>query len=165
MRKQVKITKNRDRRELVVERVMTASTKNVWQCWTKPAYLERWWGPRNWTATIYEMDVRPGGVWRYSLASNDGTGEVARCVATYNEVIEPARLVFTDTFADMNWNVVEGSDMHTTVTFEEADAGTRLTITTLFASVEDLENAEAMGMIEGFEDTLARLEDILSTTH
>lgn len=162
MRTKAKITKNPERRELIVERLVAIPRRLAWQGWTQLEHVERWWGPRSWTATIFEMDVRPGGKWRYSLAPDDGIGEQARCLATYNEVIEPLKLVYTDTFADEDWNVIEGSDMLTTVDFEEMQSGTKLTITTHFASVEDLGAAETMGMIEGYEDTLERFVEYLS---
>jgi uncharacterized protein YndB with AHSA1/START domain len=157
--KKTKITKKPETRELIVERTVSISRKIAWQGWTLPEHIERWWGPRNWSATVYEMDVRPGGIWRYQLAPNDGKDEEVRCKATYTQVMEQLKLVYTDTFVDHNWNVVEGSEMYTSVTFEGVTKGTKLTITTQFASVEDLEDAENMGMIDGFTNAIDRLEE------
>ncbi|MGG3309726.1 SRPBCC domain-containing protein [Paenibacillus lautus] len=157
------VKKDREQRKLTVERIVTIPLKLSWQGWTKPEHIERWWGPRNWNATVYEMDVRPGGVWRYRLAPDKaGEGEEAFCKATYSEVMELSRLVYTDTFTDPNWNPVAGSDMLTSVTFEEAGEGTRLCIITHFASAEELEAAEGMGMVEGYTDTLERFENEIS---
>ncbi|MGG4095661.1 SRPBCC family protein [Paenibacillus lautus] len=157
------VKKDREQRKLTVERIVTIPLKLSWQGWTKPEHIERWWGPRNWNATVYEMDVRPGGVWRYRLAPDKaGEGEEAFCKATYSEVTELSRLVYTDTFTDPNWNSVAGSDMLTSVTFEEAGEGTRLCIITHFASAEELEAAEGMGMVEGYTDTLERFENEIS---
>ena len=163
MRKKTRIHRDRDRRELTVERIVAMSPELAWEGWTKPEHIARWWGPRSWTATVYEMDVRPGGVWRYSLKPDDDSGEEAYCRAVYQEVVEPSRLVYVDTFADRDWNIVENSEMFTTVRFEGAAIGTKLSIITRFASVEELDNAEAMGMIEGFSDAFDRLEAYLST--
>ncbi|SHE10748.1 Uncharacterized hydrolase SAV2581 [Chlamydia abortus] len=162
--RQTRIYRDRERRELTVERIVAMSPKLAWEGWTEPQHVARWWGPRSWTSTIYEMDVRPGGVWRYSLKSDDGTGEEAFCRAVYQEVCEPSKLVYIDSFADRDWNVVENSEMLTTVHFEKAAGGTKLRIVTRFASVHDLENAEAMGMIEGFTDAFDRLEEYVETT-
>ncbi|MCT1399902.1 ATPase [Paenibacillus sp. LC231] len=157
------VTKDREQRKLIVERVVSIPLKLSWQGWTKPEHIERWWGPKNWSATVYEMDVRPGGVWRYKLAPDAvGEGEEAFCKATYSEVVELSRLVFTDTFTDQNWNSVAGSDMLTSVAFEEDGDGTRLSIITHFASAKELEAAEVMGMVEGYTDTLERFEDEIS---
>ncbi|MGG4340688.1 SRPBCC family protein [Paenibacillus lautus] len=160
MSRKTTIIKDREQRRLTVERVVSIPLKLSWQGWTKPEHIERWWGPRNWNATVYEMDVRPGGVWRYRLAPDAAEeGEEAFCKATYSEVAELSRLVYTDTFTDSNWNLVADSDMLTSVTFEEAGEGTRLCIITHFASTEQLEAAEGMGMVEGYTETLERFED------
>jgi uncharacterized protein YndB with AHSA1/START domain/pimeloyl-ACP methyl ester carboxylesterase len=163
MNKHTRIKRDRERRELTVERIVAMSPRLAWEGWTQPQHVARWWGPRHWTSTIYEMDVRPGGVWRYSLKADDGTGEEAFGRAVYQEVHEPTTLVYIDSFADKDWNIVENSDMLTTIRFEEAAAGTKLSIVTRFASVQELENAEAMGMIEGFTDAFDRLEEYLVT--
>lgn len=148
-----------DRRELIIERTVAVKRELAWLGWTKPEHIVHWWGPGNFTATVYEMDVRPGGVWRYSLAPADGKGDEAYCKATYCEVSEPYRLYYIDSFTDRDWNVVEGSEMPTIIAFEEIAGGTKLTITTRFQDVKQLESAEAMGMIEGYKETLTRLEN------
>lgn len=163
MKSKTRIYKNQDSRELTVERVVALPRKLAWEGWTKPEHIARWWGPKLWTSTVYEMDVRPGGVWRYSLKSDDNNGEEAFCKAVYQEVQEPSSLVYTDSFADKDWNIVENSEMLTTVLFEEAASGTKLSIVTRFSNVEQLDNAEAMGMVEGFTEAFDRLEIYLET--
>jgi uncharacterized protein YndB with AHSA1/START domain/pimeloyl-ACP methyl ester carboxylesterase len=162
LNRRTRVHKNRERRELTVERIVALQPKLAWEGWTQPEHIARWWGPRFWTATVYEMDVRPGGIWRYSLKSDDGSGEEAFCRAVYHEVNEPSNLVYTDSFSDKNWNVVDNSDMFTTVSFEEVTEGTRLNIVTRFANDQDLDQAEAMGMVEGYTDALGRLEQYLN---
>ncbi|WP_339206080.1 alpha/beta fold hydrolase [Paenibacillus sp. FSL K6-3182] len=164
MRSKTKIHKNRELRELTIERILALPPKLAWEGWTKPEHITRWWGPKLWTTTVFEMDVRPGGIWRYSLKSDDIIGEEAFCKAVYQEVTEPFTLVYTDSFTDKDWNVVENSEMLTTVQFEQTTNGTKLSIVTRFASAEELENAEAMGMIEGFNDAFDRLEEYLETS-
>ena len=116
------------------------------------------------------MDVRPGGVWRYSLKPDNNRGqeancgEEAYCRAVYEEVEALHKLVYTDSFADSDWNIVSDSEMFTTVLFEEVFGGTRLSIVTRFATSEQLENAEAMGIIEGFTDAYDRLEEYIETS-
>lgn len=135
----------------------------AWEGWTEPKHITKWWGPKGWTTTVYEMDVRPGGVWRYSLQADDNSGEAAYCRATYDVVEAPGKLVYIDTFADSDWNIVSDSEMYTTVLFEKKSGGTRISIVTRFATNEQLDNAEAMGMIEGFTDAYDRLEEYLET--
>jgi uncharacterized protein YndB with AHSA1/START domain len=153
-----RITKKPETRELIIERLLPAARDRVWLGWTEPEQVARWWGPKSWTTTIHEMDVRPNGVWRYTLAPDDGIGEVARCKATYQAVDEPRLLAYVDTFTDESWHSVDGSDMHTRVTFEPVVRDTLLTITTRFASIEELDGADALGMVDGFVEALDRLE-------
>lgn len=160
-----KIIKNRAKRELIVERNVAFSRQLAWDGWTLPEHIEHWWGPRHWTATVYEMDVRPEGVWRYRLSPNDGKGEETFCKAIYNQVIKRSKLVYTDSFTNHDWHVVEGSEMYTSVTFKDFNGGTKLTITTQFANVEDLEGNTAMNMIEGFKDAIDRLEGYFGTSN
>ncbi|WP_253735845.1 alpha/beta fold hydrolase [Paenibacillus sp. FJAT-26967] len=161
MKNKSTIRKNRERRELTIERNVAIPAQLAWEGWTEPIHVIQWWGPKGWTTTVYEMDVRPGGVWRYSLKADDNTGEEAYCRAVYEEVEAQHKLVYTDTFADSQWNMVKDSEMYTTVMFEEEIQGTRISIVTRFATSEQLDNAEAMGMIEGFADAFDRLEKYL----
>ncbi|MCA1296470.1 SRPBCC domain-containing protein [Paenibacillus sp. alder61] len=161
-RRKTVVIKDKKRRRLIIERFLPVKRELVWLGWTRPEHIVHWWGPGNFAARVYEMDVRPGGVWRYSLSPVDGNGDTAYCLATYSEISEPIRLAYIDSFTDREWNVVKGSEMPTLVTFEEETGGTRLTITTQFSKAEELEKAEAMGMIEGYQETINRLEDHFS---
>ncbi|MCU6713150.1 alpha/beta fold hydrolase [Paenibacillus sp. J5C_2022] len=163
MKRKTTIRKNHERRELTVERNIAMPVQLAWEGWTEPEHITKWWGPKDWTTTVYEMDVRPGGEWRYSLQADDNSGEAAYCRATYEEVDAPGKLVYIDTFADSDWNIVSDSEMYTTVLFEEKSGGTRISILTRFATSEQFDNAEAMGMIEGFTDAYDRLEVYLET--
>ncbi|MED3652748.1 SRPBCC family protein [Heyndrickxia sporothermodurans] len=161
MSRKTKIFKDQVRRELTIERTVAIPLKYAWVGWTKPEHIARWWGPKYWNSTVYEMDVRPGGVWRYRLCPDNGDGEDAYCRAVYQEVIEPLRLVYIDSFTDKNWNIVENSEMYTVVTFEEVMEGSKLRIITRFNSIAELNIAEEMGMVKGFTDAFNRLEEYL----
>jgi uncharacterized protein YndB with AHSA1/START domain len=104
------------------------------------------------------MNVQPGGIWRYGLMPGNESGEEVRCKAIYKHVLQASKLVYIDTFTDNDWNNVEGNEMYTTVSFEDVTGRTKLSITTQFYNVEDLDSVEALGMIEGFTDTIDRLE-------
>lgn len=157
-----KITKNLEKRELIVERDLSAPRQLVWDGWTKPEHVAQWWGPKGWTTTIYTMDVRPGGVWHYCMRPDDGDGQESWGRAVYEQVDKPSLLVYDDAFSDEAGNDVAGSEMRTTVDFDDHDGGTRLVIRTIFATSEELESAEAKGMVEGFIETFDRLEEYLS---
>lgn len=169
MKRKTTIRKNRERRELTVERTVAIPAQLAWEGWTDPKHITKWWGPKGWTTTVYEMDVRQGGAWRYSLKADhnsDGefnSGEETYCRAVYEEVQAPYKLVYIDSFADSDWNLVQGSEMFTTVRFVETMGETQISIMTRFASSEQLDRAEAMGMIEGYCDAYDRLEDYLES--
>jgi len=163
MKRKTIVRKNRERRELTIERIVAIPARLAWEGWTDPKHITRWWGPKGWTTTVYEMDVRPGGKWRYSLKADDNNGEEACCKAVYEEVEAPSKLIYIDAFADSEWNIVSDSEMYTTVLFKERGEGTQIIIVTRFATNEQLDNAEAMGMIEGYTDAYDRLETYLNT--
>jgi uncharacterized protein YndB with AHSA1/START domain len=110
-------------RELVITRIFDAPRELVFKAWTDPRRAQSWWGPRDYPATHLEMDVRPGGVWRGCLRSNE-TGKELFHGGVFREVAEPDRIVFT--FA---WEEAGERDLETlvTMTFAEQDGKTRMT--------------------------------------
>lgn len=86
---ETRVTKRPEIRELIVERVVSAPRVRVWAAWTEPEHIARWWGPFAWTTTVHEMEVRPGGRWRYTLAPDDGMGDTVRGLAVYDQVDAP----------------------------------------------------------------------------
>ncbi|MFC7548509.1 SRPBCC domain-containing protein [Plantactinospora sp. GCM10030261] len=158
------VTKIPETRQLIIERTLSAAVSTVWLSWTRPEHVARWWGPRGWTTTVHEMDVRPGGRWRFSMAPTGGGSALVRCVAVYREVQENRRLTYVDAFADEMWRTAgEDAGTENFVTFDPAGAATRLTITTHFNSLDELTQAEAMGMVEGYLEALDRLAAHLTT--
>ncbi len=79
-------------REIVMTRVFDAPREVVFEMWTDPKHLVHWWGPRGFTTTIQEMDVRPGGLWRKIMHGPDGANYPNHSV--FLEVVKPERLVY-----------------------------------------------------------------------
>ena len=79
-------------REIATSRVFDAPRDLVWEAWTDPKHLARWYGPNGFTVTTHEMDVRPGGVWRLTMHGPDGTDYPN--LTRYVEVVRPERLVY-----------------------------------------------------------------------
>src|ERR1700733_12350519 len=79
-------------REIVITRLFDAPRELVWQAMTDPEHLVHWWGPRGFTTTIQEMDVRPGGIWQHVMHGPDGTDYPTRSV--FKELVKPDRLGF-----------------------------------------------------------------------
>jgi uncharacterized protein YndB with AHSA1/START domain len=142
-------------REIVLTRTFDAPRDLVFQAWTDPAHIDQWWGPNGYRNETYEMDVRPGGMWRYVMHAPDGTDYDNRSV--YHEVVAPERLVYTQG-SDVE---ADPSAFHVTVTFEPLGNKTRLTIRMRFATAEQRAATVAFGAIELGQQTLARFAEHL----
>jgi uncharacterized protein YndB with AHSA1/START domain len=77
---------------VVSSRIFSASPTELWQTWTDPARLVHWWGPEGFTNTVHEFDLRPGGAWRLTMRSADGTEFLNEKVFT--EVVPNEKAVF-----------------------------------------------------------------------
>jgi uncharacterized protein YndB with AHSA1/START domain len=120
---------------VVISRVFDAPRDLVFEAWTKPEYLMRWFAPHDCTFHIEHIDVRPGGGFHSCI--RDASFE-CWCLASYREIVRPERLVYTLAIADEQGNKVTpasvGHDARwpaetlLTVTFEDVDGKTRLTL-------------------------------------
>jgi len=145
-------TADTDGQDLVFERIFDAPRELVWKVMTDPARVTNWWGPHGYTTTVVEMDVRPGGRWRW--INHTTGGEDAPFKGEYLEVEPPERLVQTEIFD------VPGFDDRAavnTLTLEDLGGRTKLVARSRFPSVKDLEGALVTGMIGGALDTYDRL--------
>jgi uncharacterized protein YndB with AHSA1/START domain len=111
-------------RELVVTRIFDAPRRLVFEMWTEPEHLLRWWGPRGFTTISGRMDVRPGGAWSRSMRTPDGS--IIRKHGVYREIVAPERLVLTYVTDDLAGN--PGPETLVTVTFADLGGKTRLTL-------------------------------------
>jgi len=139
-----------------------ASPERVWQLWADPRQLERWWGPPTYPATVTSHDLRPGGRVEYHMTGPDGDQPRG-----YWEIIEadaPRSLVFRDGFA--NDDGTSNTDLPGTesrVTIDAIDGGrTRMSIESIFPSVEAMEQLVAMGMEEGLKQAVGQIDAILA---
>jgi len=145
------VTESADR-EIVARRVFDAPRELVFKMWTDPQHVAKWWGPKGFTNTIHEMDVRPGGVWQFVMHGPDGVDYKNKNV--FIEVVKPERLVYDH---------VTGPQFHVTVTFAEQGNKTELTVRMLFESATQRDKvAKEFGAIEGLNQTLERLEECLA---
>ena len=141
-----------DEREIMGTRVFDAPRDLVWAMWTDPKHIAQWWGPRGFRNTIHEMDVRPGGHWRFIMHGPDGQDYQNHNV--YVEIKKPERIVFDH---------VSGPVFRATATFEDLGGNkTRVTMHSIFETAA-LRNkvADEYGAVEGMHQTLARLDEHL----
>jgi uncharacterized protein YndB with AHSA1/START domain len=142
-------------RELVITRSFNGPARIVFEAWTKPELLRRWWVPKSSGMTLVscEMDVRVGGTYR--LVFSHGASNMA-FFGKYIEVIPPSRLVWTNEESDHGGAI-------TTATFEEKGGKTLLVMTELYPSKEALDAALASGSAGGMEETFGQLDELLVT--
>jgi uncharacterized protein YndB with AHSA1/START domain len=133
------------------ERVFEAPRALVFDMWTDPKHVAQWWGPDGFTNSIQEMDVRPGGVWRFTMHGPDGVDYPNRIV--FVEVVRPERLVY-----DHGADSPDGADFRAEVFFGDEGPRTRLTMRNLFASskIREMVSRE-FHAVEGGQQTLDRL--------
>ena len=144
-------------RELVITRLINAPRELVWKAWTTPEHVKHWWGPDGFTNTIHEMEVKPGGVWRFMMHGPDGRDYPNKIV--FNEVVKPEKLVYTHSSEDEN----DPALFHSTVTFEEKGGKTFITMRAVFATAEERNRVvKEYGAEEGGHQTLKRLQEYLS---
>ena len=133
--------------ELTITRVLDAPRDLVFQVWTRPEHLVRWWGPSGFTLPQCKMDLRPGGAFHYIMRSGEGTDHRLRGV--FREINPPERLVLTWAWEDENGNL--GHETLVTVTMTEQGAKTKLTLhQAVFESVtsRDAHNQGWTGSLE-----------------
>lgn len=142
-------------REIVITRVFNAPRSLVFEAWTTPAHVSRWYGVE--PLVVCEIDLRVGGRWRYVMRTPDG-GEHGFS-GEFREVAPPERLVYTEGYEGLP----PGHDYLVTTTFAEHAGRTTLTSHLRYRSKEDRDGHVASGMEVGMQETLARLEAHLAT--
>ena len=140
-------------RELVVSRTVNGPARIVFDAWTKPELLERWWAPKSFPITLLsvETDVRVGGRYRLVFGYEGSTMEF---FGRYLEVTPHSRLVWTN-------DEGEGGETITTVTFEETGGRTLLVVHDLYPSKAALDDAIASGSTSGMPEALRQLDELL----
>jgi len=142
--------------ELVVTRSFDASARIVYELWTKPEHMKRWWAPKAFGAIMYECDndLRVGGKYRF-VFGKEGEPKMA-FVGTYKEVVPNERLVATQLFEPMP----HVGEAIITTTFAERGGRTYLELRQRFPSKDVLDATIATGMTEGMRLTLAQLDEL-----
>ena len=141
-------------REIVLTRTFDAPRRLVFDAFTKPLLLKRWFGPRGWSLVVCEVDLRVGSGFRFVLRGPDGRDMGMSGV--YREIEPPERSVHTESFDDY-----PGESVVTAVWVEEGDK-TTLTATVLYASQEVRDAVIRSGMEHGAAESYDRLAEMLA---
>jgi uncharacterized protein YndB with AHSA1/START domain len=141
----------RSERELVVTRTFNAPAHFVFEAWTKPELLMRWWAPKSTGVSLLscEADVRVGGSYRFEFGQD--ASKTMAFFGRYVEVTPHSRLV---------WTNEESDGSVTTLTFEEKEGKTLLVMHELYPSKEALDRAMA-GMEDGMPESFEQLDDLI----
>lgn len=143
--------------ELRITRRFAAPRDRVFAAHTEPALIRQWLlGPGGWTMPVCEVDLQPGGQFRYVWRK--GRTEMGLS-GTFLEIVAPERLVHSERWDD-NWTAGEAV---VTTTFETSSGGTLLTLHVRYASAASRATALATGMTDGMSETYDRLAHLLAT--
>ncbi len=159
----VSTDQNRDDLTFVVVAEFEATPTRVWQIWADARQLESWWGPPTWPATFAEHRLAVGGGSRYFMTGPDG--EKAHGWWRVLTVDEPRSFEFEDGFADGTGApdptkpITRGR-----VGLEAMATGTRMTITSTFATAEQMDELVGMGMVEGMTAAMGQIDGVLART-
>jgi uncharacterized protein YndB with AHSA1/START domain len=140
--------------DLVLERVVDVPRRLVWEAWTRPEHLEKWFSPAPWTTVDCEVDLRPGGIFRTVMRSPEG--QDFPNLGCYLEVVEQRRLVFTDALGP-GFRPSAEPFFTAILTFEDHGAGTKYTARALHKDEADRKAHEEMGFIDGWGKCLDQL--------
>jgi uncharacterized protein YndB with AHSA1/START domain len=139
-------------REIVITRVFDAPRELVFEVLTNSEHVPEWYGPWGWTLPVCDIDLRPGGAWRFVLRSADGQEMGMR---VYQEITPPERLVSTESYDDY-----PGESLNTVILSEE-DGKTTIRTTVLYPSKEARDAVLESGMQDGAAETYDRLAEYL----
>lgn len=155
--------------DLVITRVFDAPVERVWEAWTDPTHIKKWWGPKDFTAPHVHIDFRVGGKYLYAMHGSAGTqfDMDMWSAGEFREIVPMQKIVATDHFADKDGNYISpnsvgmpgtwADEMIVTVTFEDMGNGkTKVIVVHEGHPQEMVENATA-----GWNQQLDKLEAVL----
>ena len=157
--------------EFVVQRTFKAPRQLVWKTFTEAKHLENWWGPKGSKIALKKFDLRPGGIFHYSMEMG---GQVMWGRFIYKEIVEPEKIVFISSFSDENGGISKApfldnfpSEIMNVFTLAETDGSTLLTLRggPLNTNEEQIKTYKDLfpSMNQGFKGTFDQLEEYLTT--
>ena len=143
---------SKSNRSLRITRILNAPRELVWEVWTNPEHIAKWWGPNGFTNTIDKMEVKPGGEWTFVMRGPDGVDY--RNESVFTEVVEPERIGFKH---------MTGPKFQATVNFIDLGNKTELTWEMVFDTPEELQNVvKVFKADEGLKQNVEKLDKYLT---
>lgn len=158
--------------ELVITRTFNAPRESVWRAWTEREAISQWWGPKGFPIEVKTFDVKPGGLFHYSMALPNGDKWWGRFV--YREIEAPSRLVFVNSFSNEKGGIIRAPfnehwplEVSNTMTLTERDGKTMLRLAGRAVNPSAEEEAAFAGHFksaeQGFSGTFDQLDDYLAS--
>lgn len=144
-------------REILIRRRFDIPARYLFLAWSKPEHMTKWFGPKGWPLTMCEMDFRVGGSFRFAMTGPTGR-QNAPFGGKYLEITPDRKIIY-----DNGFETPGAERMVVTVTFDEMDGNTTLTIHTLFASAAMKEMHVRGGYVQGVGSGLDQLADLVKT--
>jgi uncharacterized protein YndB with AHSA1/START domain len=141
-------------RTVTLTRIYDAPRELVWRAWTDPKHVAQWFGPKHFTSSVPQLDLRIGGALRIVMHGPDGNDYPMKGV--FKEIVPPERLVFSNIAVDKDGNhLLEGE---TTVILEDAGGKTRLTLHSYAKGLMRIAPQMLAGMEAGWSQSLDKLQ-------
>ena len=140
--------------DLVLERIVDVPRERVWAAWTKPEHVKKWLSPAPWTTVDCEIDLRPGGMFRFVMRSPEG--QDFPNIGCYLEVIPQERLIWTDALLP-GYRPSEKPFMTAIISLESLGSKTRYTAMAIHRDEAERKRHEEMGFHAGWGQVLDQL--------
>ena len=142
-------------RVLTITRVFNAPRQLVWEVWTNPEHIAKWWGPTGMETRVEKQDFKVGGSWRYAMTMPNGQDFIAE--GTFEEIVEHIKIVSAADFKPMTQGVTLSN------LFEDEGTGTRLTFDVIHPTAEYAKQQKDMGFEKGWGSHFDRMQEYVST--
>lgn len=163
-----------DDKGIVITRIFDASREKVWNAWTNPEMVKKWWGPEGFYAPSIKIDLRVGGKYVYAMHGPKGSqwDRDMYSSGVFQEIVPYEKIVTTDYFSDENGNKTSPTDygmsadtpdeMTVIIRFEDAGSGkTKLTIEYPRELNPQIEVMKKSGMVEGWNSSMNKFAEAL----
>lgn len=169
MANNVTVTKDLENKTLTIERTFDAPKALVWRAYADKDWFEKWWGPEGWETTTKAFEFTPGGTIHYCMKcvdKNQGEyfGQESWGMMKLTDISEPESFAAQDFFSDAEGTVNESMPTQRFIVelIETEDGKTTLSTKSITETADELEQLVKMGMVEGFDSQLNKLETLLA---
>lgn len=156
---------------LIITRIFDVPRQLVWKAWTDPEMFKKWWGPKDFSCPFAEIDLKVGGKYLLCMHGAGPGGEVQDfwSTGTYQEIVPMEKIVVIDSFSDDKGNVVPPTHYGMpevfptkatiTITFEEQDGKTKMTLT--YPTTKGIAGQMLDNMTQGWNQSFDKLAEAL----